>query len=110
MTISLAFLAPDLVKAAIDDAWLTKHRRQASPPAITRHISPDPYNADAALLLLGVAAPNSGTATLSQLRLLASGRLATGLSRANPSQRGWGQDRRLSIFRSSLAGGHRHFG
>ena len=40
------------------DAWLTKHRRQASPPAITRHISPDPDNADAALLLLGIAAAN----------------------------------------------------
>ena len=44
------------------DAWLTKHRRQASPPAITRHISPDPYNADAALLLLGIAAPNPARA------------------------------------------------
>src|SRR5258708_21226624 len=43
-------------------AWLTKHRRQASPPAITRHISPDPYNADAALLLLGIAAPNPARA------------------------------------------------
>jgi len=44
------------------DAWLTKHRRQASPPAITRHISPDPDNADAALLLLGIAAPNPARA------------------------------------------------
>src|SRR5216683_4089609 len=40
------------------DAWRTKYERQSSPPAITRHISPDPDNADAALLLLGIAAPN----------------------------------------------------
>jgi hypothetical protein len=40
------------------DAWLVKHGPKASPPAITRHISPDPDNADAALLLLGIAAPN----------------------------------------------------
>ena len=44
------------------DAWLTKHRRQASPPAITRHVSPDPDNADAALLLLGITAPNPARA------------------------------------------------
>src|SRR5258707_15321473 len=44
------------------DAWLTKHRQQASPPPITRHISPDPNNADAPLLLLGIAAPNPARA------------------------------------------------
>jgi hypothetical protein len=40
------------------EAWLAKHTPKASWPAITRHISPDPDNADAALLLLGIAAPN----------------------------------------------------
>jgi hypothetical protein len=40
------------------DAWQQKHAPKASGPAITRHISPDPDNADAALLLLGIAAPN----------------------------------------------------
>jgi Family of unknown function (DUF5681) len=41
------------------DAWLAKNAPKASPPAITRHISPDPDNADAALLLLGIAALNA---------------------------------------------------
>jgi hypothetical protein len=40
------------------EAWLMDHGPKASPPAITCHISPDPDNADAALLLLGIAAPN----------------------------------------------------
>ena len=40
------------------EAWLAKHGPKASRPAITRHISPDPDNADAALLLLGIAAAN----------------------------------------------------
>ena len=40
------------------DAWLAKNAPKASPPAITRHISPDPDNADTALLILGIAAPN----------------------------------------------------
>jgi uncharacterized protein DUF5681 len=44
------------------DAWLAKNGPKASPPAITRHISPDPDNADAALLLLGIAAPNPARA------------------------------------------------
>jgi hypothetical protein len=44
------------------DAWRQKHEAKASPPAITRHISPDPDNADAALLLLGIAAPNPARA------------------------------------------------
>src|SRR6266446_3139900 len=37
------------------DTWRTKHERQASPLAVTRYISPDPDNADAALVLLGIA-------------------------------------------------------
>jgi len=44
------------------DAWLAKNAPKASLPAITRHISPDPDNADAALLLLGIAAPNPARA------------------------------------------------
>jgi len=40
------------------EAWLVKHATEASRPAITRHISPDPDNADAALQLLGIATPN----------------------------------------------------
>jgi hypothetical protein len=47
------------------DAWLVKHGPKASPPAITRHISPDPDNADAALLLLGIATPNPARAEFS---------------------------------------------
>jgi hypothetical protein len=39
-------------------AWFAKHAPEASRPEITRHISPDPDNADAALLLLGIAARN----------------------------------------------------
>jgi Family of unknown function (DUF5681) len=50
------------------DAWRTKHERQASPPAVTRHISPDPENADAALLLLGIAALNPARAEYTQDR------------------------------------------
>jgi hypothetical protein len=54
------------------DAWRTKHGRQASLPAISSHISPAPDNADAALLLLGIAAPNPARAeyTLVCARLL----------------------------------------
>ena len=40
------------------EAWLEKHAPRASRPAITRRISPDPDNADAALLLLGITAAN----------------------------------------------------
>jgi hypothetical protein len=44
------------------DTWLAKNAPKASRPAITRRISPDPDNADAALLLLGIAAPNPARA------------------------------------------------
>jgi hypothetical protein len=37
------------------EAWLEKHAPKASLPTITRRVSPDPDNADAALLLLGIA-------------------------------------------------------
>ena len=47
------------------DAWLAKRASRASSrPAIKRHISPDPDNADTALLLLGIAAPNPARAGL----------------------------------------------
>jgi hypothetical protein len=50
------------------NAWLAKNAPKASPPAITRHISPDPDNADAALLLLGIAAPNPARAEFGEDR------------------------------------------
>jgi hypothetical protein len=40
------------------EAWLKKNAPATSRSAITRLISPDPDNADAALLLLGIAAAN----------------------------------------------------
>lgn len=40
------------------EAWLAKHTPKAAPRKITQHISPDPDNADAALIVLGIAAPN----------------------------------------------------
>jgi len=38
------------------EAWLAKHAPKAQEPVITRYISPDPDNADTALVLLGIAA------------------------------------------------------
>jgi hypothetical protein len=46
------------------DAWLVKHGPKTSPRVITRHISPDPDNADAALLLLGIVALNPARANI----------------------------------------------
>jgi hypothetical protein len=40
------------------EAWLAKHEPKASWRPIEQLSSPDPDNADAALLLLGIAAPN----------------------------------------------------
>ena len=50
------------------EAWLAKHAPQAPQSKITRHISPDPDNADAALLLLGIAAPNPARAEFGEDR------------------------------------------
>ena len=44
------------------EAWLAKHAPKAQEPVITRYISPDPDNADTALVLLGIAAPNPARA------------------------------------------------
>jgi hypothetical protein len=46
------------------EAWLVKHAPKASRQAITRHISSDPDNADAAVQLLGIAAPNPARADI----------------------------------------------
>jgi Family of unknown function (DUF5681) len=46
------------------EAWLAKHTPRASRQAIPLHGSPDPDNADAALLLLGIAAPNPARADI----------------------------------------------
>jgi hypothetical protein len=46
------------------EVWLAKHAPQPSRSKITRHISPDPDNADAALLLLGIAAANPARANI----------------------------------------------
>ena len=46
------------------EAWLAKHAPKPSRRTITRHISPDPDNADAALLLLGIAALNPARADI----------------------------------------------
>jgi hypothetical protein len=51
------------------ETWFRKHlSRDPSPPKITRLISPDPDNADAALVLLGIAAPNPARAGFSSER------------------------------------------
>jgi hypothetical protein len=71
------------------DAWLVKHQPTASRP-ITQHFSPDPDNADAALLLLGIAAPNPARADIRANReqlLLEPWAVQTALRRKRGSQR-----------------------
>ena len=46
------------------EAWLAKHAPKASWRPIKHHVSPDPDNADAALLLLLIAAPNPARADI----------------------------------------------
>jgi hypothetical protein len=48
-------------------AWLTKHASASRPPP-TSYTSPDPDNVDAALLLVGIAAPNPARAEFSSDR------------------------------------------
>src|SRR5258705_12444897 len=50
------------------EAWLAKHMPEAFWPEVTSRISPDPDNADAALLLLGIAAPNPARAEFGEDR------------------------------------------
>jgi len=50
------------------EAWLAKRAPKASRQPIERLISPDPDNADAALLLLGIAAPNPARADIGAKR------------------------------------------
>jgi hypothetical protein len=52
------------------DAWLVKRAQVASRPAITLRSSPDPDTVDAALLLLGIAAPDPARAELGENRAL----------------------------------------
>jgi hypothetical protein len=46
------------------EAWLAKHAAKTSPRNIPQYVSPDPDNADAALLLLGIAAANPARADI----------------------------------------------
>jgi Family of unknown function (DUF5681) len=78
------------------EAWLLKHGPIASHPAITRYISPDPENADAALVLLGIAAPNPARAECGQTRaqlLLEPWAVQEALSRRRGGQRLTDEDR-----------------
>jgi hypothetical protein len=50
------------------EAWLAKHEPKARPRKIPILSSPDPDNADAALLLLGIATPNPARADIGATR------------------------------------------
>jgi hypothetical protein len=50
------------------DAWNEKHARKPSHPIATRRITLDPDNADTALVLLGIAAPNPKRAAFGDRR------------------------------------------
>ena len=72
------------------DTWRTKHERQSRPPTIGHHISPDPQNADAALVLLGIAMPDLARAELTKNRaqlLLEPGWVQAALHRRRGGQR-----------------------
>ncbi len=72
------------------DAWLEKHAPKAAHPAVTRHISPDPDNADATLVLLGIAAANPKRAEFGKDRaqlLLEPWAVQLALSRRRGGQR-----------------------
>ena len=77
-------------------AWFAKHAPKAHWPAIKLHISPDPGNADAALVLLGVAAPNPARADFGTDRaqlLLEPWAVQAALSRRRGGQRLTDEDR-----------------
>ena len=46
------------------DAWNAKHGPKPCHPPVTAHVSPDPDNADTALVLLGIATPDPARANL----------------------------------------------
>jgi hypothetical protein len=50
------------------EAWLAKYEPKVRPRKISLLSSPDPDNADAALLLLGIAAPNPARADIGATR------------------------------------------
>ena len=78
------------------EAWLAKHAPKTSWPPIKRLISPDPDNADAALLLLGIAAPNPARAEFGKNRaqlLLEPWAVRAALHRRRGGSRLTGEDR-----------------
>jgi hypothetical protein len=78
------------------DAWLAKNGPKVSRRAVTRRISPDPDNADAALRLLGIAVPNPERADFGEDRaqlLLEPWVAQAALSRRRGGQRLTGEER-----------------
>lgn len=78
------------------EAWLAKHAPKTSWRPIKHLISPDPDNADAALLLLGIAAPNPARADINADRaqlLLEPWAVQAALSRRRGGSRLTGEDR-----------------
>ena len=72
------------------EAWLAKHAPKEAPAKITQHISSDPDNADAALMILGIATPNPARADISADRaqlLLEPWAVQAALSRRRGGQR-----------------------
>ena len=73
-----------------NEAWLAKHVPETRWPEVKRYISPDPDNADAALVLLKVAAPNPARANFGAGRaqlLLEPWAVQAALSRRRGGQR-----------------------
>jgi hypothetical protein len=72
------------------EAWLVTHAPKTSGQAITCHSSPDPDNADSALLVLGIAASNPARANIGANRaqlLLEPWAVQTALRRRRGGQR-----------------------
>lgn len=79
------------------EAWLEKHAPKASLPTITGRVSPDPDNADAALLLLGIAVDDPSRAEFGKNRaqlLLEPGAVQEALRRRRGGQRLTDSERR----------------